>query len=320
VSPQPAIVGRFELLRFIQDCAHWPRGGRPLPVVVLFGPRGRGKTTVLRAALSMAEQIHVANIDVAGRRFDTATQVMIELVLQLGLRRRGLGVLSFPRFLLGQLAIQVEISEYASARPEMRRLLSELKQLRLPPRVKELAGKMADVGVSMSGTTPVPTGTGDVLVSSMEAAFGWRRMAGETWWEEREGRPAPDALAELHRCTHRGTDEERAVAEELLAEALLADLHASYRDTSAQRGVPALVLLDNAHTGAGARFLSLVTQRRARRPDLLDPLLVIAASGRALADIDHPVAGTSPLTYRAWVDRWSAETARAWFGRSSSAS
>ncbi|MDG4765426.1 ATP-binding protein [Solwaraspora sp. WMMD406] len=310
------MYGRAEFLRLVRECAAWPSSGRPLPVMVLFGPAGSGKTTTLRIVRNRTEKLHTAYVDVAARGFESSSEIITELVAQLSLVRKGLGTLRFPRFLLGQLALRLPTPDSSQpSKQQIRDLLSSLKGLRTPPEVRELISKAAEIGVNTAGV-PVPGGTPDLLLSAVEVAFGWRRTNGEKWWST-AGRPAPDALLELHRMHHDGVDHEKQQAQDKLIQAFLADLRDSYagRRRRAQGDVASLVLLDNVHTEAGSAFLDLLVRARNQHPDLVDPLLVVATTGRTIAEVARPDATeTKPrLSYSAWQSQWTPDVTASWY-------
>lgn len=284
-------------------------------MLLVAGPAGQGKTTVLRQAHAMTEQLHSAYVDVAGQDLDSSTRILTELVFQLGLRHRKVSQLRFPRFLLGQLAVQLPLPDNAplAAREEMLRLLGGLKHFRIAPDVKELAVKIG--GLIPAGGAPITVGS-DAVLSLVEVAFSRWRTGGEKWWAATSGRPTADALLDLHRMVHRGARHERQAAEETLMRAFLADLRHGYSGLrrSTQGGVACVALLDNVHTEAGQTFLDLLAVVRNETPDLVDPLLVIATGARSPRVLQMPPrADPEPLGYPHWHRRWTPEDAGRWF-------
>ncbi|WP_326552905.1 hypothetical protein [Micromonospora sp. NBC_01813] len=262
-------------------------------------------------------QLHTAYVDVAARGFDSSVEIMTELAAQLSLARQDLSTLRFPRFLLGQLTLQLAAPDNSPlpGKQQIRDLLTSLKARRMPPDVRDLVSRAADLGVKSAGA-PVPGGTADTLLSAVEAAFSRRRTSGEKWWSA-AGRPTPDALLELHRMHHLGARHERQQAQDKLMQAFLADMRDSYAERllRTQGHVASPVLLDDVHTAAGQMFLDLLTRARNQHPDLVDPLLVVATSGRTLRDIERPSA-TEPrhlLNYAAWRSRWTPDEASTWY-------
>jgi len=208
------------------DCVTWPRpAGRRLPIVVLLGPTGSGKTVLLRTLRNQVARAPHAFIDLETRHATGPIDIMTELADQL----RGV---RFPRFRLGLLA----------TRPTPEGLSSEARRRHLLRRLHRFP-----VG---------PT----------------RR-----WWAGRGRHTATDALLYLNFAF----DLDRRDVERELCAALLADLRAAYANPilGLVRTASCVAMIDNAHVGGGAAFVELVAKVRGSEPD---PLLVVAASGRAL--------------------------------------
>ncbi|MFV2022620.1 hypothetical protein [Micromonospora sp. LOL_023] len=291
-----------------------------MPVVLLFGPAGGGKTTTLQIVQNITEKLHTAYVDVAARGFHSNIEIITDLTAQLSLARQGLGTLRFPRFLLGQLALQLHAPDNSTlpSKQQVRDLLASLKAHRMPADIRDLVSKATDLGVNSAGMA-VPGGTTDTLMAAVEVAFSRWRTSGEKWWAA-AGRPTPDALLELHRMHHNGVSHERQQAQDKLMQAFLADLRSSYADSvwRSQGDVASPVLLDNVHTDAGQRFLDLLVRARNQHPDLVDPLLVVGTTGRSLRDVARPGSAGSmpslaPLNYAAWRERWTPDEASTWY-------
>lgn len=286
-------------------------------MLVLFGPAGGGKTTTLRSVQRLTGRLHTAYVEVAGRGFDSSVEIITELAAQLSLARQGLSTLRFPRFLLGQLALQLQAPDNSPlpSKQQIRALLTSLKARKVPPDVRDLVGKAADLGVRSTGV-PVPGGTADTLLCAVEVAFSRRRTSGEKWWAA-TGRPTLDALQELHRMHHLGARHERQQVQDKLMQAFLADLRDSYAVgfLRSQGDLATPALLDGVHTAAGQMFLDLLVRARNQHPDLVDPLLVVATTGRTLRDVERPSSAELkvPLNYAAWRARWTPDEASTWY-------
>ncbi len=266
----------------------WPVAESP-PITLVGAPSGGGKTTFLRQVEETTEHLHAAYVDLAaGRLAATGTPgpgrspiaaLLTVLVYELMGHRANLRRLSFPRYVLGLLALQPAPSDRRDVtRQLVQRLLDDQKRPKLPDYVRDLAGGAADVVAGALGTTA--TGVGDVLVSALASGLSRRRTAGERWWAQR-GRPAADVLVELNSRIHEGPASHRwAQSQELLVRAFLADLRAAYGERwwRPSDDFTAVVLLDNVEHGAGWELLDLLARVRQETP-APDPLTVVAAAG-----------------------------------------
>ncbi len=266
----------------------WPAGQSP-PILLVGAPAGGGKTTFLRQVEEVTEQLHAAYVDLAAGRLAAAgtaapgrspvAALLTVLVYELMGHRANLRRLSFPRYVLGLLALQPVPSDRRDVtRRTVQRLLDDQKRPKLPEDVRELAAAAADAVAGALGTTAA--GVGDVLVSALTSGLSRRRTAGERWWAQR-GRPAADVLVELNSRIHEGPASHRwAQSQELLVRAFLADLRASYAERwwRPSDDFTTVVLLDNVEHGAGWELLDLIARVRRETPEP-DPLTVIAAAG-----------------------------------------
>jgi len=250
--------------------------------VALLGPAGSGKSTALAGIRRTTANLHSAYLDLADRDFGSPTGVLTALVLQLSVRRRRLGGLTFSRFLLGRLVTRLPFPDDSpdARTKEIKTLLHGLRARRLP---EDLRGLVVKLGEFAGPMVNVPPGSGDAAVAVVESALvRFRRTPGLHWWGT-AAMPSVSALVDLHRMANDGTPQERQAVEIRLCEAFLADLEASYRGSPLFRS-PAhacFALLDNADDVASQRLLELLARARSRLGRVPDPLLVIATLGRA---------------------------------------
>ena len=303
MSDQSILIGRDELFRLVRECVPWKKS-ELLPIVVLIGSAGSGKTAALRGVREISANLHCAHIDVAAQGFRTPAQVMTALALQLSYKRRGLRRLAFSRFLIGRLATQVDLKgrNPDADRAAMRAFIDSLRGRRLSPETRALAAKVGDIVGPWFGLPALP-GAADLALGAVDTAlFRFRRPAGLAWWGSGPRRQL-DELLELHRMVNKGTPDERQAAEQRLAHAFLTDLRESYAGNllTSPTEVAAVVTLDNAHTRAGQLALGLIAQVRNRTGP--DPLLVIAGCGRKP---DRLGLGDQPSDERLEVAAWRA--------------
>ncbi|MFI5935279.1 hypothetical protein [Actinoplanes sp. NPDC051494] len=292
MGEQPRAVVREDLDQLLKARMLWPPADDQL-VTLLRGPAGSGKTTLLADLEEAGGQLHLTRADLGAGAPDAGHPppvspvgaLLATLVLGLMTRRHRVLRLSFPRCVLGLLAIQIDPGPpHDATRRDIQRLLTDQKRLRLPQDVHDLAVKVADAAMAGTTGTAAP-GMGEVLVSALTAGLARRRTAGERWWTQVRGTTAVDTLLELNtwiRDEH-GTDRwERS--HRWLIEAFLADLRASFpaprpaRPGVRERDFRAVVLLDNAERGAGPDLLRLLCLIRTDAP----PVTVIATTGRRL--------------------------------------
>lgn len=280
--------------------------GEDLPVVVLTGARGTGKTAVLEQ-LRNAYRHHIPvalldcdSPDLAGPPHANhapgtpVTEALYALGEQLMPKVRGAGEVRFPRLAAGLLSA----ASGGWAPGEDERIQAEAARLGLllaPSSWWENQGRawLGKVVTRLSNlaTTGIPAV--DIVVeatveSLLEELFNRRQRNAANWYGgyPNAGGNAVLGLTLLGRHFHRG-DGHRAVAERHLIGALRADLAAAYAGSGRLRRVGRpLLLLDNAHAEPGRRILECVL--RDRHEGRLDRTVVIAAQrGAATTAPEH---------------------------------
>ncbi|MBY8885746.1 hypothetical protein K7472_12915 [Streptomyces sp. PTM05] len=269
------------------------RADRPLPVVVLLGRHGSGKTAALEHLAHRA-----STAPTAGHDFAAATlrphEVAARLAFRLSLKAPHQRPLHFPRLTHGLVAVDPELRLDANnpehAKHQLSKAMRSARKRAAGPAadaLSEAVGLLNDIGV-----IPVP-GAG-LLASLLLRGIGPRLLStvsrsGVEWYGE--GSPA-EPLAALVALNERSRSEDPADAERvdrLLCEAFLADLRAAHAGRQGLgRDRNCLVVLDNIDRGDGTRFLTLLLELREAliqaAPDGgCDPLLVVAASSTARA-------------------------------------
>lgn len=264
------------------------------PVLVVEGFRGTGKSAVLSKLDNMLDQVPHARVDLETNRHASVPEVLSAIAFDLS-RTYPKYALRFPRFIVGQLAMRLELdlTDHSQA---CRQVETALEQYRDPDAVREVLADTAGSVLASTGLTITPP------ASLMRYAVTWlsRRAPGrqlvlgpyQGWYGHRDlglhGNPI-DVLVDLNRWATDPDDEHnRQRIDELLWGAFLADLRVEFdRGRRAdERSLNCVVLLDNADTELGRRFLGQVVHARRQRavgePGSADPLTVVTTSRGAL--------------------------------------
>ncbi|MBN0046613.1 hypothetical protein JS756_21395 [Streptomyces actuosus] len=333
----PRLVGvRPHELRAVepQECA----SQEELPLLVLSGGRGMGKTAVLQETFSAYQVTRpgrqlrhtpLALIDCEQEAFarprpeqapeawSPVSQALLMLAEQLGERVKHAGEVVFPRLMAGLVAVAASGWRDADAE-RIRRELSRILLLNEGGAgITGLAGRWAGRVVSKviaatSGQAPFVAAAIEATLESVTEGFaGRRRQKSSTWYRTypNAGGNAQRGLILLSQHFRAGSPS-REHAERRLVRALLADLTEAYTGLGSRLrrlGRP-LILLDNAHTGPGPGLMEAVLRDRAE--GFADEVaFVVAVRGP-----DHPVLHGAPRLELAEVARrtdWRPDTSPA---------
>ncbi|PYC79465.1 hypothetical protein C7C46_13940 [Streptomyces tateyamensis] len=276
----------------VRDCwirASVPDGRRPdrnLPVIVLLGRHGSGKTSVLRYLSHRASTAPQAGHDFAAGTL-RPYEVAARLAFRLSLTAKGL---HFPRLIHGLVAVDpdlvLDVNSPDHARWQLEKRMREARRRSagvLPDALAEGVGLLNDLGI-----LPVP-GAG-LMAALLFKGLGPRLLnavsrSGLEWYGTGGSQAPLDALVALNERSRSEDQADVDQVDRLLCEAFLADLRAAYRRHGRDRNC--LVLLDNIDHGGGTRFLSLLLEVReslTRREGAgCDPLLTVATASTARA-------------------------------------
>ncbi|MGH4025028.1 MAG: hypothetical protein ACRDRV_10645 [Pseudonocardiaceae bacterium] len=318
------VYGRKRVIELVRELMMREKQGRSLrdrhsPILVVEGFQGTGKTALLAALDELLDQrVPHARLDFEANSRASVPQVLSALAFDLSRKCPRYGALQFPRFIVGQLVIglELDLTHHARAR---RQVVDALKGQRGIAAVREVLVDTAGSVLGMVGLPFNPPASVLRLVARWltEWVPGHRIVLGsfQYWYGHRDLglRNDPiDVLVDLNRWATDAEDEgNRRRIDELLWAAFLADLRAEFgrRRWADERVLNCGVLLDNADTELATRFLNQLVRARSQRAvgeqDDADPLTVVVTSrGALLADVpladqaqappDHTWSESSP--------------------------
>jgi len=277
---------------------------RELPVLLLEGPVGSGRTTMLGRVHQQwrerAPVILVSRVGADVEPFKVAVAVADELK-----RRASLPTIVFRRLFLGVAALSPQLSaDHELAARELTKFLAH--------RDTVMRGVDAMVGAARQTvvTLPVPE-PGRVLPAiglAMASPLAWalrKRHSSYSWFAtELDTRTSIQGLVQLN---HWGTAGNWSAVNSLLMKAFLADLRTPFRSwrNSEKLTSNAVLLLDDVDSASGCRFLTcLLAERRRHQTEHAegDPIMIVATSGTRVAGGDESPFGEGALASISSVD------------------
>jgi hypothetical protein len=308
-STPPA--GQAEIAAFVRDC--WRRkSARPLPLVVLLGRPGSGKTHALDHFAHVASGGITARIDFAPLPDRRPYEMAVLLAFQLARKHPGVHPPRFPRLMLGLLALNLHdlpTDDREDARRQLKAALSSARSNTVAGAAETAGGVIDNLGLSpvpnlevaagllVRGFTHLPATT--VLNRALASYGGGSARAGV------------EALIDLNQRAHSGNATDADLVDRALCQVFLDDLTASF----ARRGrlYNCLALLDNIDRPHVTRFLDMLCRIRAEkaRSGTYDPLLIVATAATTRAvpgpgdgSPDDPyIRQSDALSHRAWCPR-----------------
>ena len=330
----PLSPGQGKISDLVHSC--FDRDGRkenrPLPIIVLLGTPGSGKTHALSRFAQATRSAPAARLDFKELGQQRPYEVALQLAFQLAQKHPDQSRLRFPRLLIGQTALRAGISAADPRRAEGQ-LRDALREARRRQVDAAQVAAVVDAGTNAFGMPSVPAT--EQVVTLLLKAFEWTTVSGLlnrnlAWYAGRSAlseTSAVDVLVDLHRRNGIDTSENRIFVDHLLCQAFLADLRGAYAHQSAAQNP--LALLDNIDHpgGAGIAFLDLLAELRAEhaasppQPVDHDPLLVVGSSGTAQAvrgpwhgGPDDPyIRADTDARYEDWLPRVLTQSLSWWY-------
>lgn len=268
------------------------------PVLVVEGFRGTGKTALLRRLEELLDQIPHARIDLEKNRHATVPAVLSAIAFDLS-RKYPKYTLRFPRFIVGQLVMRLDLDLTDHSRASGQ-VVAALERHRDVDTYREFLARTAETIIIGTGS-PIqpPSGLARAGLTWLSRRAPGQRLAlgpFQHWYGHRDlglHNDPIDMLVDLNRwATDEQDEDNRQRIDELLLAAFLADLRAEFgRGRRAdERSLNCVVLLDNADSELGRRFLGQFVHARRQRAvgeqDDPDPLTVVTTSrGTLLAAV-----------------------------------
>jgi len=283
------------------------------PILVVEGFQGVGKTSLLSGlAVRLDQQVPYAQLDLEANKQVSVPQLLSALAFELSRKCPRYGALQFPRFIVGQLVMNLDLDLTDRTRAR-RQVIAELRRYRrfddAIEVLQDMAGGVLDImGRSFGLPIEPPDGLLRYTVKWItDHALGQQIVLGpfQEWYRHRDlglSRDPIDVLIELKsRATHTENEDNQQWIDDLFWSAFLADLRAAFTGgrRAYERSLNCVVLLDNADTDLGRRFLHQLDRARSERAvseqDDADPMTVVATSrGALLADVPHAHVAEAP--------------------------
>lgn len=293
---------RRALVELVGQCLRPAKANqrRPLPIVMLWGPRGSGKSELLHHVHQRYYRSRPVVRRGGTKLGERPHEVALQLAHHLGRRVERFGRLRFPRLLLGMTAIRGPIGAPAETREEMIRRTVPDRRL-LTQWTREASAVLLDTVPS----GPLPRAALGLTIKGILATLETApllRGRGLAWYSDGLGQRFADPVDALVELAGQEARSQFSSVDEVLCRAFLADLRDGCSNSLIHlydRNEHCLAVLDEANSTAIQEFFDILAREREQE---WDPLLIVASSARRFS-----VAGV------AQPDQWllrSAEEAR----------
>ncbi|MFI1178918.1 hypothetical protein ACH4UT_05110 [Streptomyces sp. NPDC020799] len=305
-------VGIQGIETLYQECRGRVQDGRAdgagpgLPVTVLVGTRGSGRTTALKWLGYLGSHRPHAYYDFGSAARRRPHEIAGRLAYGLSHRFPRQPSLRFPRLTLGLVVVDPGLSLDANdarrAGQQLRRALHEVQEHTVAAeRATDFAGLLQDLSLVQIPGVGLLAG---LIRRPPKLPLALARRTGFSWYA---GPHTPLAeLVALNQLSKSEAPDDRAAVDRRLCEAFLADLRGEFARRRRDRNC--VVLLDNIDADGGREFVDLLLQLR-DAGTATDPLLVVATAsdtGRIPGPFARGPAGVRVRTpeeasYADWV-------------------
>jgi hypothetical protein len=278
-SDEPPLLGLHSVTnRLLDECVKRPDGlSRKLPVIVALGPRGTGKTALLRTIEDRcSDRVPYARLDFEempeARPRETVTNLAFDLSRDCG----QFGRLAFPALTLCLLVVgsTLNLRNRQEALADLRSLLAGKQPM---DKYRDDVGKLVKLAgkFGLPGWAPAAT---DVLLQGLSWVDRRRWLSSIKKLSQGSADPR-DVLIDLKK-KEQGKEENQKAVDAIFCDAFLADLRRAYLGAfnRSRRTANCVVLLDNTHTLSGRQFLDALTQLRRKAEGNPDPMAVLSTS------------------------------------------
>ncbi|MDT0308416.1 hypothetical protein RM780_15815 [Streptomyces sp. DSM 44917] len=289
-TPPELPLGIQGIEALFDECRARPaeRRGRELPVIVLLGRRGSGKTVTLRRLGYRAARRPHAFYDFASARPRRPHEVAARLAIGLSHRFPRQPALRFPRLALGLLVVRTGVvldtaqprASRAALRDALRRAMAGRDGEDALGRAGAVVAALQDLNVLAFPGLSLLVGLVQHGLPRLPAEVMWR--TGLDWYVGGNGYRRLDALVALKERAQSEAPDDALAVDRTLCAAFLEDLIADAARHRRDRRFVAL--LDNMDTHDGRGFLDVlvaVREENAARRDVRDPLLIVTTASDA---------------------------------------
>lgn len=309
------LYGRRRIIEFVREALQ--RNGipdRPLPIMLLVGPRGSGGSAMLAGLWSeLSADCLSAHLDLASAQ--GVEDIVFAAMHGLGRKIPGIRPIAFPRLMLSFKALS--FADDGGGRAAFDAYLRGTGDAAFRAALNDWADRAAPLLSS-----PGQQFLWRAAVKALGGVFSFVRRRHEAkilhWYAEQipGGIREYDPLWELYTWHHEKGDEPARKVGRTVCAALLADLRSDFNDAPirhGQRHSNCLLLADNCGGKTGDLFLELLAECRRdsnRVGDAPDPALVVAVQrgrmrrrrSRPIDATDDRLAFSTPHPYAADAD------------------